>query len=148
MGDVLAVVGSVRFACARYGDVAVAHLVAQIVGDELVWRRPDLLVSGGAEGVDTWAVQTASELGVPYREHLPKHRRWAPDGFKARNDLIAADCTRLLAIRCAESKTYGSGYTRDEAERRGKPVRTVTVRRDGSFDDTGWPKQVDQPTLI
>jgi hypothetical protein len=138
MADVLAVVGSVRFACAERGDIAMAHLVAQIVGDELVWRRPDLVVSGGADGVDTWGVQTAAEVGVPYREFLPKHRRWAPDGFKARNLRIVEACSRLLAIRCAEATTYGSGWTFDRARERGKPVRLVRISSVGEVDDSGW----------
>ncbi len=146
MADILAVVGSVTFACAERGDVAVAYLVAQIVADELVWRTPDEVTSGGADGVDTWAEQTCAELGVPTPNiYRPTARRWhGPGGFKERNQKIADRCTRLLAIRCAESRTYGSGWTRDEAKRQGKPTRTVTIHRDVRVDDTGWPPAIDR----
>ncbi len=135
MADILAVVGSVRFACPDG-----LHLATHAIVDELVTRRPDLFVSGGAKGIDLQAEGLADEIGIPKRIHYPKFPRWAPDGFKARNLLIVRDCTRLLAIRCAESNTYGSGYTRDEAKRQGKPTRTVTIHRDGRVDDTGWPQ--------
>lgn len=136
MPDVLAIVGSVKFACPTGESIARALIVRELAG-----RPPRLVVSGGAKGVDTIGVATAARLGFEYREHYPKYPRWQPDGFKARNLLIVADCTRLLAIRCAEAKTYGSGWTRDEAKRRGKPTRTVTIHRDGRVDDTGWPSQ-------
>lgn len=133
MADVLAVVGSARFACRDGVEIA-----RRIVAAEITERRPDLVVSGGAVGVDSIAAAVARAAGVEVTEFLPRHRRWEPEGFKARNIVVAGACTRLLAIRCAESRTYGSGYTRDLAGKQGKPTRTVVVGRDGQVRDTGW----------
>lgn len=138
MADILAIVGSVKFACRQGLTIA-----RQIIHNELRDRLPDGVVSGGAIGVDTIGAAVARLLGIEPAEHLPKYPRWQPDGFKARNLLIVRDCTRLLAIRCAEANTYGSGWTRDEAKRQGRPTRTVTIRRNGSLKDTGWPVVVE-----
>jgi hypothetical protein len=122
-GDVLAIVGSVRFADPDWQDKA-----QEAIAEAIAEHRPDVVISGGAEGMDSFAVKIAEDLyGIRTHEYLPKHRRWEPDGFKARNTLVAQECTRLLAIRCHASKTYGSGWTADEAERRGKPVRRVVL---------------------
>ncbi len=139
MADILAVVGSVRFA---YPEAL--HVATHVIVAEFAMRRPDGFTSGGAQGIDLHAEGIADEFGIPKRIHYPKYPRWQPDGFKARNLLIVRDCTRLLAIRSAEANTYGSGWTRDEAKRQGKPTRTVTIHRDGRVEDTGWLEPVPQ----
>ncbi len=141
MPDILAIVGSVEFACPD-GEAIARRLVA----DELTSRRPDRVVSGGAKGVDTIGVAVAAQLGIDYTEHHPGVRRWdGPNGFKARNQLIARDCTRALRIVCAKSRTYGSGYCVDLAQRRGKPVRRVVIHPDGTWTDSGWPTTTPDP---
>lgn len=112
--DVLAIVGSTTWPA---GGLLI---VRSRIETELDRKRPDEIISGGAIGVDTLAVQVARERGIPYREFLPAHRRWVPDGFKDRNIKIVNECTRLFAIRSKISRTYGSGWAADEAERRGK----------------------------
>lgn len=92
----------------------------------------DMVVSGGAKsGVDAWAEEISAELGKEIRIYLPEHPRWEPDGYKARNILIARDCTGLLAIRCAHATSYGSGWTADFAEQLGKPVTRWILAADG-----------------
>ncbi len=143
MTDVLAIVGSVTFACP-----AAEALVAHLVLDELTARRPDKVVSGGARGVDTIGVAVAARLGIDYTEHHPGVRRWdGPDGFKARNIIVATTCTRALRIVCANSRTYGSGWTVDQAERQGKPVRRVVIHPAGGVTDSGWPQPDQQDQL-
>lgn len=91
-------------------------------------RPPDKMVSGEAPGVDTLAKLVADRLGIPFQGFPPRVRSWAaPGGFRWRNRLIVHECTRLLCIRSAQSQTYGSGWTADEAERQGRPVRRVRL---------------------
>ena len=95
-----------------------------------IWRlRPEVVISGGCPkgGVDIWARDIASVYGYTlgggdFIEHLPAHERWAPDGYEVRNRRIAIDCTQLLRVHARASRTYGSGWTADEAEHRGRVV--------------------------
>ncbi|MFG3710827.1 hypothetical protein [Micromonospora sp. NPDC047730] len=122
---VLAIVGSVSFV-----DVTALDVAAEIVEGTFARRRPDVVVSGGADGIDTLGVVLAKKHGIPYREYLPKVRRWSgPGGFQERNLLVAGDCTRILRIACRWSKTYGSGWTTDQAEKRGATAWRVILPR-------------------
>lgn len=125
----LAVVGSTGFgselatACAA----TVIHLAYAQFRDEIA-AGGGCVVSGGAHGVDTWAETVAVGFGWTrengkFVAHLPNRKRWEPDGFKARNQLIAGDCTHLLRLYRPDSPTYGSGWTADRAEALGKVVR-------------------------
>jgi hypothetical protein len=60
-----------------------------------------IFVSGGCHlgGVDIWMEEIAAELGRATEIHTPKHLRWKPDGYEARNLLIAsADHVHCLAV--------------------------------------------------
>lgn len=118
----LAIVGSTRFA--EWWGIHAARGIADHV---VTHHQPELIISGGAEGVDTLAEQIATILGVPTEIHLPASARWEPHGYKERNILVAQACTHLLAIRCSKSKTYGSGWTADYAESIGKEVRRISL---------------------
>ena len=136
--DVLAIVGSVRFTAAGWPAI-----VRRIVDDELAAHRPDAVVSGGAAGVDTAAEAAARRHGIEFIGHRPTVRRWAgPGGFMERNQRIADTCTRALRIHCADSTTYGSGWTVARAAERGVPVRHVQINSDGTVVDSGWPAQL------
>lgn len=114
----LAVVGSTEFRKDGEATEKAVHLICAALDD----LDPLVVISGGASGIDKLAVGLARERGIPTVEHHPANRRWEPDGFKARNLLIAEDCTHLLCIRHSKSTTYGSGWTADQAERLGKVV--------------------------
>lgn len=56
-----------------------------------------IIISGGARGPDGYAAHTGQRCGLAVVEHLPDyatHGRRAP---LVRNELIAADCTRMVA---------------------------------------------------
>lgn len=90
---------------------------------------PTLVISGGANGIDSIAEDIAKNLffPIPVRVHLPTIRQWKPNGFMERNLKIAKDCTHLLCIRTSQSTTYGSGWTADRAEEMGKTVWRITI---------------------
>lgn len=117
----LAVVGSVNI---NQEQLSFAKAVIQGV---LFYYLPQLVISGGAEGIDSLAESEAILLNLETRIHLPKNKRWMPDGYKDRNELIAEDCTHLLCIRTAQSTTYGSGWTADRAEKMGRTVWRVNI---------------------
>lgn len=86
------------------------------------------VISGGADGVDTWARSRAETFGWTvtngkFIEHRPANPRWKPDGYQARNQLIAQDCTHILRLCRPDSATYGSGWTLDRAADLGRIYR-------------------------
>ena len=93
--------------------------------------RPDVLVSGGAVGIDTMAKRAALARDIRVVEFTPEVRRWDGGdriGFKQRNVQIAEACDRLVRSVAAGSTTYGSGWTRDRAAALGKPTEEFVVR--------------------
>lgn len=119
----LAVVG-----CRKWTNPLTAEtLVKDFLRTHLTKYEPTEIISGGAEGVDTWAEEVADELVIPKAIILPKNPRWAPDGYRDRNILIAERCTHLLSLRCVPqvcvvNGTRGSEWTADVAGMRGKTV--------------------------
>lgn len=118
----LAIVGSTKFV---HPDSL--QLSREIILHTLEIYEPELVISGGAIGIDTLARFCAEGMEIPVKEHLPNNKRWEPDGYKARNILIAEDCTHLLALRCHQSRTYGSGFTADHAEKLGRKVTRIIL---------------------
>lgn len=85
------------------------------------------VISGGARGIDELAEGIALNEGCLDRVFRPRFQRWEPEGFKARNILIAEACTVLWSLRSQQSTTYGSGWTADYAEEIGKEVHRLKL---------------------
>jgi hypothetical protein len=123
----LAVVGSTNITDKQRG------LASVIIDGFLFSYEPDVVISGGALGIDSLASGRVTAWNrdnfsiIEFRVHLPANNRWAPDGYKDRNLEIAKDCTHLLSIRSEQSTTYGSGWTADRAEEMGKTVWRVKI---------------------
>jgi len=83
---------------------------------------PQTVISGGAPGIDTFVETVCRRADVDIDIYRPEFPRWEPDGYKLRNIRIAEDCDVLVCIRSREAKTFGSGWTANEAERIGKTV--------------------------
>lgn len=116
----LAIVGSVSL----WGDRRACDAICEAI-DRL---QPKVVVSGGAMGVDKMAALIAWEVyECEVVEYLPASPRWAPHGYQERNLLIAGDCDHLLRVAAKNSKTYGSGWTRDRAKERGVPCEEVVL---------------------
>ncbi len=97
--------------------LVVAH---GIIDSYLISLRPNRVISGGADGIDKLAARLAKDRGIPVTEHLPQKPKWYY--YKKRNRLIAEECDALVCIRHIKSKTHGSGWTADYAEKLGKEV--------------------------
>jgi hypothetical protein len=120
----LAIVGSVDLNPEQYENAEF------LIRTSLYWLAPAIVVTGGAAGVDTIAMDQAKAtdtyLDVRWPD-VPKWEQWGQRGYKARNIEIAERCDELIAIRSLQSKTYGSGWTADYAESIGKKVRRYYV---------------------
>jgi hypothetical protein len=138
-GCVLAIVGS--------RDVP-DYQSASLIRQALLEHKPMLVISGGAKGVDTAAVTIARAMGISTIEYIPMQHSWdppvvgeatealddtgnfqvfVPGGYKNRNMKIAESCDCLVRISSGTTKTYGSGWTADYAEKIGKRVIRHTV---------------------
>jgi len=121
-GCILAIVGSSVLSDEEWPEAV--HAVDAAIDR----HQPRLVISGGAPGVDTIAEQRADARGIPKQVLAPRVKRWAgPGGFKERNGHIAQGCECLERIYSPDSKTYGSGWTADEAERLGKHVERTPL---------------------
>lgn len=83
------------------------------------------IVSGGALGVDTWVIDTAKALGVPWREDVVTNEEWVKIGVSAghrRNERLIDSVNMFIAFLDPKSKG-GSPGTRGAikyAKRHGK----------------------------
>ena len=115
----LAIVGSTRLSDHQ------EEAARRIIGREIEAREPSAIVSGGADGVDTLAENMGRQYGLPVIVCKPALQRW--EQFKVRNLLIAELCDELVRVVKKDSKTYGSGCTRDRAQEMGKPTEEYKI---------------------
>ncbi len=135
MSRTLVVVGSITFA-----DRFAWRRAERIMIGELNDFEPEICASGGAQGIDTLFRQTTRMFGFEHvvqlrpkewRSYIPEDKdfleflpredilnfapgkpRWeAPGGYRDRNVMVATAASRLIAIRCHQSSTFGSGWT-------------------------------------
>lgn len=86
---------------------------------------PDVIITGGAQGIDTIAEQFAISHGVRVvviRPDYATHHRKAP---LIRNQKIVEQADEVIAIWDGASK--GTKYTIDWAKRKGKPVHVFLL---------------------
>lgn len=96
------------------------------------------IVSGGAPGPDTWAVETAKALGIRtevYRPDLatvqPISEKWQISrAYHERNQRLAAACDEMYAFPAADRRG-GTENAIAHARKAGKPV--TVVLSDGTF---------------
>lgn len=117
----------------------------QLIVDALNKHKPVMVISGGAKAnltdrakglvsIDTEAAIIARDNGLVVNEILPTNFHWdGIGGFKERNQKIGDACVCLVRIASTTTKTYGSGWTADYAERMGKNVERFTVDEKGTI---------------
>ena len=94
----------------------------------ILWA--DLVISGGARGVDTWAREWAKELGRSFAEYPVTPKMYEAFGKSAplnRNERIARECDEMLAFW--DGKSTGTLHALRCARNEGK--RWKCLRWDG-----------------
>lgn len=117
MAEHVAIVGSRGYS----SEQQVRRYVAALAEDTVI-------VSGGARGVDTWALDEARRRGMRVVLHRPDWGRYGKRAGFVRNSLIVRDCDRCVAFWDGQSR--GTMDTVRKCEESGKPVEVLTV--DGS----------------
>lgn len=85
---------------------------------------PLFIISGGARGVDSIAVDYAKEKGHHYTEYLPNWDGFGKSAGFIRNKDIVDACDALLCIWDGKSK--GARHSYDLAVKQGKKVYLIT----------------------
>lgn len=87
----------------------------------------DFIVSGGASGPDTFAIEYAKANALDWVEYLPDSSLYGSESMAllARNTKIAIACDVLLAIWDGQSK--GTKDTIDKAKAIGKQVYVAKI---------------------
>lgn len=99
--------------------------VHKILCKHKVSTTAKLIISGGAEGVDTYAQNFAKLIGVPILIYYPNHIFSSPEKYFLRNKQIAESCDVLIAFD-KEGKS-GTKNTIKYAKKLGK--RIVLLKR-------------------
>ena len=94
--------------------------------DSLVPLETTEIISGGARGVDTLAVEYARKRGIPVREFFPDYERYGRKAPLIRNEQIVVACDQVLAVWDGHSS--GTMYTVRLAHSLGKPVRLCRLK--------------------
>lgn len=86
---------------------------------------PNMIVSGGAEGVDALAEKYAREKQIPILIWHAKWRKYGRPAGPRRNAKIVGSCDHVLAFLHPESR--GTKNTIKIAEREKKPVTIIEL---------------------
>lgn len=85
----------------------------------------DLIITGGAKGVDTLAEAWAAERGIPTLTVKPRYEKYGRAAPILRDEEMVDMADAVLVIWDGVSR--GSRHTADYARKRGKPLTVVTV---------------------
>ena len=83
----------------------------------------ELIISGGAGGVDTLAEKYADKNKISKLIHRPDYKRYGRGAPLKRNEVMIDEADRVLVIWDGKSK--GTKYTIDYARKKGKPIEVV-----------------------
>lgn len=84
-------------------------------------KNTDIIISGEAIGVDTYAKDFAEEMGIEYRPYPPNLNEPIPQRYYTRNKSIAMDCDILIAFDRKKGSS-GTKNTIGYAKKLGKQV--------------------------
>lgn len=102
------------------------NVFRKIMGDwASKYGLPNMIVSGGAPGVDTLAEQYAKEKQIPIMIWHAKWRRHGKAAGPIRNEKIVGACDHVVAF--LHPKSRGTKNTVELAEKAGKPVTIIKL---------------------
>lgn len=86
---------------------------------------PELIVSGGAKGADTYAKEFAKKHNIPLLEFIPDYRNKGRQAPILRNIKIVENADFILAFW--DGRSPGTKFTIDYAKKKGVPVKIVWI---------------------
>ena len=121
----------------------------QRVIDFINGLKPDtIVVSGGARGVDTWAVKAAEARGLRTIDLLPEFKvtggPYRRQDYFDRNDKIVDESDHVAAFW--DGKSAGTRYTMDRARQQNKLVPEDMIEKVVSRGQRERLPPIDPPT--
>ena len=91
-------IGIVGSEATKFSHVGIAR-ARDVIKSLLLDTKPDMVISGACHlgGIDIWAIDEASKLGIKTLEFPPLNLHWG-SGYKARNISIANNSDFLVCI--------------------------------------------------
>ena len=88
-------------------------------------KNCSLIITGGAKGVDTCAIQYAQTKGLPITVYLPDYARYGRGAPLVRNRQIVAAADHILAFW--DGTSPGTRWVIEYAHRQGKPCQVIRI---------------------
>ena len=88
-------------------------------------KKGDIVISGGASGVDTYAQEYAKKHGAEMNILYPDPTEPIPKRYFDRNKIIAERCDMLIAFDRGSQRGSGTLNTINHAKKLDKPVMIV-----------------------
>ena len=85
----------------------------------------ELIISGGAHGIDSLAKKFAIQNQIEFMEFPPDYKKFGDKAKRIRDKLIVEKCDELIAFWDGECE--GTKYTMDYAKQLGKTVTIIKV---------------------
>ncbi len=96
----IAIVGASKLT--KNNELGVRQLCGYLMQQQPYSSKPHCVISGGAKGVDTIAIEIAKALGLDTEEYFPGIDKWEDTdgkrGYKSRNLEIVEACDMLYCI--------------------------------------------------
>lgn len=86
---------------------------------------PEMIISGGAIGIDTLARQFAEQNNIPLIEFLPEYSKYGRKAPLMRNIQIVENCDSVMAFW--DGNSPGTKFTINYARKVGKPFKIIYV---------------------
>ena len=89
-------------------------------------EETDLIISGGAKGIDTVAEKYADAHGIEKLIFYPKYEKYGRAAPLKRNEEMVDAADAVLVVWDGESR--GTKYTLSYAEKKGKKINQIIVK--------------------
>ena len=102
--------------------------IEKVLLDTGTFRPDDVIISGGAEGVDTFAQEFARKYGNKMIIIHPDPTKLSPERYYERNKKIALECEFMIVFNLDNNPRSGSFNAMNQAKGLGKEVKVVDRR--------------------
>lgn len=101
-------------------------LTADLSNFAALFQNIELIITGGARGIDRCAKEYGDKMGIPVRVIAPEYERLGKVAPLVRDRQIVDEADAVLALWDGSSK--GTAYTVAYAKKKGKPVRLFRLK--------------------